>query len=207
MNSKIEKLKQKLQKPLPGIESHLKMAPKSDGFNYRNFKKTLDAKNSSVLILLKETDFENFQILFTLRSQNLKSHKGQISFPGGRGEKGETPVITALRETEEEVGIKSSSIEIIGGLTELFVPPSNSIVSPVVGLLKDNVNLSINPNEVELAFWIEYIHFLDMNNLYHEERQMGSYKVLVPMWKTNIDQPLWGATAIILSELLDIIQD
>jgi 8-oxo-dGTP pyrophosphatase MutT (NUDIX family) len=103
-------------------------------------------------------------IVFTLRSRNLLSHSGQISFPGGLCEVDETPVQTALRETEEEIGISNNTIEIIGQLTPLFVLPSNSYIFPVVGYSNQFLDIKINHNEVEEAF-SKPLSFFSFNNI------------------------------------------
>jgi len=159
----IEILKKSDKSILKGKESHYKFAPLIDGEHFRTFTPSPDAYHSSVLLLLRENNGK-IQILFTLRSYNISSHRGQISFPGGRVEIGESFVDTALRETTEEIGIHPESIEIIRELSTLYVPPSNAIIHPFVGVLKHSVDLVVNCDEVEEAFWIDLDYFLEKSN-------------------------------------------
>lgn len=206
MNHFIDILKQTGKNVLKGTESHYKLAPLINGEHFRTFVPSPDAYNSSVLLLLREYE-SKVQILFTLRSSNMKSHKGQISFPGGRVEENETFVDAAIRETYEEIGIRPNNIEIIKELSTLFVPPSNAIIHPFVGLLKQETEFILNPDEVEDAFWVDIEYFLDINNKEVEQWQFNGKSVDVPLWRIHPKQVLWGATAMILSEFIDIIKD
>lgn len=121
----IEKLKQELQKPLPGEEAQYRMAP---SYRPRLTKEEVFANNprvSGVLLLLFEKNNE-LHIAFTQRKQYEGVHSGQMSFPGGKKDVTDLDLReTALRETFEEIGIERNKIEIIGSLSELYIPPSN----------------------------------------------------------------------------------
>lgn len=188
---------------LPGFEAQLKMAPKFKGVNFRSFKPKADAKSSAVLILVVG-DNHNFDILFTLRSEKLRNHNGQISFPGGRSDINETPIDTALRETWEEVGIEKQHITIVTELTELYVPPSNSIIKPVVGYIDEQPNLIINPDEVEEAFFVKIDEFYNVENYKVTKRVLQEQEIETPEWIIHPKTPLWGATAIIMSEFIEL---
>lgn len=188
---------------LPGFEAQLKMAPKFQGVNFRNFKPKPDAKSSAVLILMIG-ESNNFDILFTLRSEKLRNHNGQISFPGGKSDRNETPIETALRETWEEVGIEKQHITILSELTELYVPPSNSIIKPIVGYIERQPNLIINPDEVEEAFFVKIEEFYNVENYKVRKRVLQEQEIETPEWIVHKKTPLWGATAIIMSEFLEL---
>lgn len=188
---------------LPGYEAQLKMAPKFNGMNFRNFKPKADARSSAVLILIIGEN-HNFNILFTLRSEKLRNHNGQISFPGGRSDSNETPFDTALRETWEEVGIEKQNITILTELTELYVPPSNSIIKPVVGYIDRHPNIIINPDEVEEAFFVQIEEFYNVENYKVTKRILHDQEIETPEWIIHKKTPLWGATAIIMSEFLEL---
>jgi 8-oxo-dGTP pyrophosphatase MutT (NUDIX family) len=106
MHKFIEHLSNRLEKPLPGLNAQLRMAPTplSDG-PARELEPPPNAKKSSVLILLFPNEKERLELILTLRSRDI-DHGGQISLPGGRSDENETYIETALREAEEEVGIK-----------------------------------------------------------------------------------------------------
>ena len=189
--------------PLPGIESHLLSAPNISGVPYRSFESSSDAQTSAVLIPLYELpNGDDFEIILTLRSQRLLSHSGQISFPGGRTEPGESPEQTALREAFEETGIKKKNVRIIGRLSTLYVPPSNTLITPVIGQLTRKSAFKINPSEVAEILTIKLSELLDRNNYNRQLRNIRGKEVEVPYWDLRRPTPLWGATAMILTELL-----
>jgi 8-oxo-dGTP pyrophosphatase MutT (NUDIX family) len=138
MNLTKENLKQKLSTPLPGINSHMKMAPENrtnelDGYH----DKIKHAKKSAVLILFYG-EGENLRMIVIRRSNYVGVHGGQIAFPGGRYEEEDGDVhITALREIEEEIGIERDKIEVLGRLSDIYVPPSNFLISVFVGFLSE----------------------------------------------------------------------
>ena len=200
----IEKIKLLLQKPLPGKSAHSKLAPFFNGNNKRRWTPLPDSRRSAVLLLLWELE-ETLDIVFTLRSRNLLNHSGQISFPGGSSEAGETSIQTALRETFEEIGVENYNIEILGELSELFVLPSNSIIHPVVGYSRNYLDLKINKSEVEVAF-SKPLDFFSFNNIKHKEWEVGNELIHIPYWDIHPSVPLWGATAMILAEFLEVYQ-
>jgi 8-oxo-dGTP pyrophosphatase MutT (NUDIX family) len=199
-------LEQRLRQELPAHNAHLKMAPVIDGKPFRKFKPDYNAKNSAVLIPLIR-DGNNLRILFTLRSNKLKNHSGQISFPGGRADLGETPEMTALREAKEEVGIPYANVKILGRLSSLFVPPSNSVITPVVGLISNDYSIVLSEDEVEEVFEIDFDSFFDSSNYKKEVWDFDGIKVDVPFWNIHHTVPLWGATAMILNELVELGQE
>ena len=158
-----------------------------------------------MILLIPDKINKEFSVLFTLRSSNLYSHRGQISFPGGRAERNENPVAAALRETWEETGIEAKDIRIIGKLSELYVPPSNAIITPIVGFINPLPLLKINSDEVETAFLIKLSSLIGT-----VKREIWNFKgqdVDVPFWDVGQKVPLWGATSMILSELLGIYKE
>ncbi len=178
-----------------------------EGEPYRPFEVDPNAKRSAVLVLLLDThDIEESEVLLTLRSSNLHFHKGQISFPGGRCEQEETPEDTALREAAEETDLNSHSVKILGRLSELYIPPSNSVVTPVVGIIAQKPFLSPNETEVEEIFWLPLKKIIDLQTIRRETWTFGSQRVDVPFWNIGKPAPLWGATAMILSELLALFE-
>lgn len=199
-------LKSRLSKPLPGHKAHLKMAPKpiSEGPE-RPMVPDGEALPSSVLVLLFPNEKKRLELLLTLRSEDI-DHGGQISFPGGRAEAHETIPETALREAREEVGLRSDPVEIIGELSELYIPHSNSRVTPVVGYLKERPALIANPDEVDEIFSVELHSLASKKNLIEEQWKLREYQYQVPYWDVH-RVPLWGATAMMLNELLDLYRE
>jgi 8-oxo-dGTP pyrophosphatase MutT (NUDIX family) len=145
-------------------------------------------------------------VLLTLRSSRLAVHRGQISFPGGRMENGESPEDAALRETSEEVGI-AVPISLLGRLSPLYVPPSNSHIIPIVGAIRDVPPLTLQTNEVEEAFAVRFDELLQPGRLKSERRMRGNVMVEAPFWDVHPTAQLWGATAMMMSELLALFEE
>jgi len=134
----------------------------------------------------------------------MKNHAGQIALPGGRVEKGESAVETALRETYEEIGVKPEHIEILGTLSELYVEVSNFLIQPMVGWLRKKPVFSINKNEVEKMVLFPLLKY--KNHFEKVEMQTNTGTFEVPCIKFD-GEIIWGATAMILSEFYDIMED
>ncbi len=188
-------------KDLPGSDSHFKLAPKLNNVTFRNFKPRGDAKLSSVMILLAEGIADDINVVLTVRNHKLKNHGGQISFPGGRIELEETRLDAAYRETMEEIGVARCDIEFITELSPLYVPPSNNTIFPYVGRLKSR-GFAINQSEVDEVFEVPISFLKNPGNIILESRVMDNSLVTIPCWDLQKPEKLWGATAMILSELL-----
>lgn len=198
-------LKNRLKLELPGTCSHHKMAITVDGVHYRNFKKRIDSKDSSVMIIL--SGIEHLKVLFTLRSSKLRNHSNQISFPGGRNEINECAVDASKRETFEETGVVVKNEEILGELTQLFVAPSNSIITPII-CYKPNIDkITINPDEVDEFFWVELDKFTENNIIKETLIELEGRQIDAPFWDVHNRIPLWGATSMIIAELVDLYKE
>ena len=200
MSFQPENIKQALQKTLPGASSHRKMLPPNRPLTFTS-QNPGSIKHSSVLLLLFEEKSELFACLIK-RPYHMKYHAGQIALPGGRIEKGETALETALRETYEEVGIPPEQMTILGSLSELYVAVSKFLIHPFVGWLKQKPKFIINHNEVEKTIIFPLMRFRD--TFEEEELETVSGKLKVPCIHYN-GEIIWGATAMILSEFYDIL--
>lgn len=209
MFSFVDFLKKRLSEPLPGQKSHLKLAPIKGDEVFRAFEPKEKARKSAVAIILFDDEKlkHNYKVLFTLRSKKLKNHSGQISFPGGVSEQDEEPIITAIREAQEEVGIALNKYNFVGYLSELYVPPSNTIVRPVVFYMDKLVSIEKNKEEVESYFYYPLEFFAEDKNLKVEQWDFNGIVVDVPLWDVKSSVPLWGATAMILSELIELYKE
>lgn len=206
MHPFITYLSQRLEKALPGLDAQLQMAPTplSEGPT-RKLEAPSHARSSSVLILLYPNNTGQLELVLTLRSRDI-DHGGQISLPGGRSEEKESAAETALREAEEEVGITGSSVKILGLLSDLYISHSNNLVTPVVGYLGMQPELTLNPREVEEAFSVELDSLVNKKNLTVENWDLQKYAYEVPYWDIH-EVPLWGATAMILNEFLELYRE
>lgn len=145
-------------------------------------------------------------VLFTKRSANLKHHQGQISFPGGRMELCDRSLVdTALRETNEEIGIRPELVEILGSLAPT-ITPSGYYIYPYVGYLKDLEGLKKNLDEVEKIFCIPLGWLLEPENLYQEDYQPSQGEIHKVWFYKEYDQErVWGITAGIMHKLIEVI--
>lgn len=191
---------------LPGYESHLNAMPKFKKMPYRSLIPKDDSMQSAVMIIFVPDVEGDASVLLTIRSENLGSHSGQISFPGGRLENGETPLQAALRETYEEIGINKQLIKIIAQLSDFYVIPSNSVVKPFLGVMDHFPEFSISEDEVQEVILVKLEYLLDKSNLVWEEWHFDKFSAEVPHWKVHKEKNLWGATAMMLSEFLELFQ-
>jgi 8-oxo-dGTP pyrophosphatase MutT (NUDIX family) len=145
-------------------------------------------------------------VLFTQRTAHLKAHSGQVSFPGGRAEPGDaSPEETALRESEEEIGLPRSRVEVLARLPEYFTR-TGFRVTPVVGLVLPPLELVPDPNEVESVFEVPLAFLLDARNHRRQTREyqgrmVGYYEMPYG------DRYIWGATAGMIVNLYRTLAD
>jgi len=194
-------LKERLTKPLPGIISHSKLLPKND------IDRTIIPNNikiKSAVLILFDSDLN---IVLTKRPHQIKTHPNQISFPGGRCEAGETMIQTALREAEEEIGLSSEFVEVIPyPLTNLFIPPSQSFISPIIAFSESIPPLTPSPDEVAKIIFLSIEKLLHRNYTTHNFQFNGN-SFAFPAWDIGEKVLLWGATAMVLSELIDLFAE
>lgn len=161
------------------------------------------ARASAVLVPVYEEAGEAVLVL-TRRAQHLRSHKGEVSFPGGRTEPGETAVQTALREAEEETALVPASVEVVGELDSLATFSSSSAIVPIVGRLPGRPELVAHEAEVEAILHVAVSELLH-EDTYREElwRFPQGYH---PLFFFEIPgDTIWGATARILHQLLSLV--
>lgn len=144
---------------------------------------------------------EGLHIVLTLRTDSLRGHSGQISFPGGRRDPDDVSfTATALRETCEELGLCDLDITVIGTLTPIYIPPSNFEVFPTVGALPLPPVFHPNPAEVAEVFTFPIDNLLDPRYKSSEAWVFQGTRVQIPFYQVG-QHKVWGATAIMLSEL------
>ncbi|MBN1253353.1 MAG: CoA pyrophosphatase [Bacteroidales bacterium] len=197
----IEKLKAELLKPLPGLHLQAKMAPKERLNNYNPNPKF--AKRGGVLLLLHYSDNELY-MTFIKRAEDEGIHSGQIAFPGGKFEKTDINIIeTSLREANEEIGIDKNAVEVIGTLTNLYIPVSNYNVYPTVGFCTSEPRFVINKREVERVFTVPLKEFFKHENIKFGAITVRGQNIKTPFYEIE-NQIIWGATAMIMSEFVEI---
>ena len=198
-------VRRRLAAPLPGTEAQLGMAPvyRQDVSAARVEGK--DCREAGVLALLFPLDDEP-ALLLTVRRDDLAQHPGQISFPGGRREPGETLRETALREAHEEVGLDPASVEVLGALTPLYIPPSNFCVYPFVGAVPVRPPLRPQDAEVEAILPVPLPHLLDPATRRREPWMLRGQEIEVPFLAVEAHK-VWGATAMMLGEFLALFRE
>jgi 8-oxo-dGTP pyrophosphatase MutT (NUDIX family) len=161
-----------------------------------------DGRHSAVLVALFPGE-SGAEVVLTRRSRSLASHRGEISFPGGRLDPGETAVEAALREAFEEVALDPSLVTVVGELDHLATMVSRSLIVPVVGTLAERPELRASASEVDRILTTPLGDFLD-DTVYREERWGRPPLDRAVHFFELHDETVWGATARILVQLLSI---
>ncbi|HMQ47313.1 MAG TPA: CoA pyrophosphatase [Saprospiraceae bacterium] len=197
-------LEQRLKGKLPGIEAQYRMA---HAVRQRVVEAPENAMLASVLALFYPKDEAWHLVLIERTSSNPNDrHSGQISFPGGKKDLEDSSLAhTALREAEEEVGVLQDQIHLLGRLTELYIPVSNFIVHPFVGITYQQPFFRHQESEVSAILEVPFRLFMEPGIRQAADIRVQNGMLLkdVPIFKVQ-GKVVWGATAMILSELLEV---
>jgi len=206
-NHFINNISKLTENPIGGLDAQFKLAPKLRQ-KYSNEKiEVLNPKKAAVIALFYPNNDGEVCFLLTLRADYDGTHAAQISFPGGKFEKNDNTLKnTALRETFEEVGITIGTISIFKQMTDVFIPPSNFLVTPFLGYLK-HVPIFKKNHEVEELITVPLKDLLDNNSV--------STTTLSTSYAKNIEVPcfvlnnyvVWGATAMMLNEIKELLKN
>ncbi len=201
----IDRLRDALTRPLPGLSVQMGMAPQPRPGAERILDPFLDCRRAAVLVLFYPCA-EDICLVLTRRTDRLESHRGQISFPGGSIDPGEDTVAAARREALEELGVPPASIEVLGQLSPLYIPPSGFCIFPVVGWAPSPPVFT--PSEIEVAEVLEVPvrHLLHPATRCEETWDLRGARVRVPYYAVG-SHKVWGATAMVLCELLSLLND
>lgn len=199
------RIKNALENHLPGEEAHLPMSPSGRGKSSELFKETDFYKISSVAVILVQAE-DGLKIILTQRMDYEGAHSGQISFPGGRKEDLDTELWnTAIRETQEEIGVQLHSENLLGKLTNVYIPVSGFLVYPFVFYLEEQPCFT-NNYEVKETFFITDEQLLNEHSVSKMSVSVSSkFNMIVPCFNIE-NRQIWGATAIILNELKVLLQ-
>ncbi|MFN8277758.1 MAG: CoA pyrophosphatase [Chitinophagales bacterium] len=202
----ITSISEALLRPLPGQAAQLQMAPPYREPMDMQLILQRQPRLGGVLLLLVEKE-KNLEIVFTRRMEYAGVHSGQISFPGGKQEPDDIDLTaTALRETQEEIGVDPSMLQVLGRLSELYIPPSNFLVYPSVAYASQPLEFKAQEREVREIFTIPVHFFLQPENRRTTMIPFANGNTLeVPAFIFG-DAVIWGATAIILSEFVAVLQ-
>jgi 8-oxo-dGTP pyrophosphatase MutT (NUDIX family) len=198
-------LAKRLQEPLPGPRAHEPLRAVPTGLIKPRFEHARPPRPGSVLILLYEQE-GLLKFPLTKRPDYLGTHGGQISLPGGKAEPGESLIDTALREAEEEIGVKRSAVEVIGTLSEFFVIPSNFLITPVVAVTRLQPHFAPDPKEVVKIIHGAVDDLLKPDAVKHKEILAAKmFPMMAPHFEIE-GEVVWGATAMILNEFRMVLQ-
>ena len=159
-----------------------------------------DSRHSAVLVLLTDVG-EGPEVLLTRRSWEMRSHRGEVSFPGGRMDPGETARDTALREAHEEVGLEPELVTLRGELPHLNTPITRSYIVPKVGTVTERLDLKAQTSEVERVLWVPLADFTREGAYRSEQWGDPPLDRMLHFFELD-DETVWGATARIIADLL-----
>ncbi len=192
--------------PLPGRTAQALMAPP---FRGTPESPPPTARKASVLALLYPIE-ATLHLLFIQRTSPRRDrHAGQISFPGGSVEAADqTAADTALRETEEEVGVPRQQVQLLGNLSQLYIPVSNFLVDPFVGFSPVRPSFTLQESEVARTLELPLADFLQDTARQTGNRQLSNGMTLpdTPYWHIRGEE-IWGATSMMVAELITLLQE
>ncbi|MDI9310556.1 MAG: CoA pyrophosphatase [Limnohabitans sp.] len=196
-----------LKESLPAIEAHIKMVPpeRLESLHNQSFSNTIPRRAAVLMLLYPKQNMTHMALI--VRNSYPGVHSSQIAFPGGKVEKFDKDLAdTALRETEEEIGIAKEKITVLRAFSEVYIPPSNYLVSPFLGFTENELQFTLCPDEVSDIIELPLTSFLDESIIVNVTMSTS--------YANNIDVPafqignhlVWGATAMMMSELKEIIK-
>lgn len=196
----------RLGQPLPGMDAQVRLSPQPVDQDRFIFKERPDARLGAVLILFHPgTRGIHFPLI--QRPEYPGAHSGQVSLPGGKKEESDADlIVTALREAEEEVGARPDEITILGSLSELYIPASNFKVLPVVGITHCTPTFVPDMHEVVDILSADVKGLLQQEIAIAEMTVAPGIRIKSPFFLVE-DRVVWGATAMMLGELLQVLED
>ena len=204
----IDDVRRALHQPLPGKTAQVKMAPEMVAGELDRWEEVEHYREAGVLLLLyphRTGSHSELHLALTRRREYPGVHSGQISFPGGRRENGETLEITALRETYEEVGVLPENLQVIGQLSPLYTPPSNFCIYPFIGFSSTRPAFSLEPKEVAELIETPLSLLLNPATCKQEIWSFPNYGERRVSFFDVFGHKVWGATAMMLSEFLVLL--
>lgn len=196
-------LRERLSQPLPGFERCAEFAPEMS-YGRHAGPPEISARHAAVLVLLYH-DGEQWRLPLTVRPPSLLVHAGQVCFPGGMIEAGESIEGAALRECREELGTAGEGTELLGRLSPMYVFASNHLVTPVVAWTRNRPEFIPNPVEVANLIEPSLVELLDTKRHGAHLIERRSIRFRAPHFEWE-GQRIWGATCLMLAELLAVIR-
>ena len=197
----VAELRHKLENDLPGLKSQLVAAPPFRANSFSN-EDVRNARHSSVVWLMYPCD-DGWEGVLIVRAPYEGVHSGQVALPGGEKDDCDlNDLDTALRECEEEIGVRISKKEIVGALSPLYIPPSKFLVRPFVACISEKPEFILDEIEVSELLFLK-LERLCSDDLWKNYKMKG---VKVPGFEID-DKVVWGATAMMLAEISDCCRD
>ncbi len=191
---------------LGGVSDHLEMIPEERKSTLLESSPPIHTKKAAVLALFYPNKDGETCLALTLRPTYSGTHSAQVSFPGGKKEvKDKNLAETALRETFEEIGIEQNEIETIREMTHVYIPPSNFLVTPFMAYTRETPIFDIN-HEVEKMIEVPINQLLDDSFVRYDTQNTFSSKNLKIPYFNFSNEKIWGATAMIISEIKELIK-
>ncbi len=189
---------------LPGADAHAILAPRPRR-GWRPGEVPAEARAAAALVLLYPDGHGDARFILTVRPSGLARHGGQVSLPGGAVEPGESVEQAALREAREEIGVDADGVRVIGRLSPLHVPVSGFVIHPLVAAAARRGDLAPRDGEVAAILEVPLRDLLDPASLREEDRTLDGRTHRIPFFHLE-GHAVWGATAMILSELAWILR-
>lgn len=192
---------------LPAETAHLKMMPPERADLMRQLDLTTVNPRKAAVMMLFYPKQEQTHLVLIVRNSYPGVHSSQIAFPGGKVEFDDQSLShTALRETQEEIGVAPTQIKVVRAFTEIYIPPSNFMVYPFLGYSLENLSFRPDPEEVADIIELPLVDFMNEAIVVSQNRATSySDLIAVPAFKIN-DHYVWGATAMMLSELKETLK-
>lgn len=196
----------RLQGDLPGELAHKEMAPIHRPLP-SEARQWSDTKYSGVLVLMYPNN-DRIHTALMMRPDYQGVHSNQVSFPGGRKEESDEDIqFTALREAEEELGIRKEKVSVIGHLSELYIPPSKSLVTPVLAYSEERPEFIPDKREVEALIEADLFDMFESKHFNNTEIVTSKYLLREVPAILYQGYTIWGATAMILNEFKWVLRE